>query len=82
MSAFLATLRQIFHRPWMLAGLAAFSSAIVLLAGSFGVALQQMKQNESAQMNARGERFWSALNRSSASCAKAWTNAGATSARL
>lgn len=57
MSAFLATLRQIFHRPWMLAGLAAFSSAIVLLAGSFGVALQQMKQNESAQMNARGERF-------------------------
>ena len=37
--------------------MAALSSAIVLLAGSFGVALQQMKQSESAQMNARGERF-------------------------
>ncbi|MBF8722317.1 EAL domain-containing protein [Pseudomonas guariconensis] len=57
MSAFLAALRQFFHRPWMLAGLAAFSSAVLLLTASLGVALQQVKQNESAQMNARGERF-------------------------
>ncbi|HDS1733566.1 EAL domain-containing protein [Pseudomonas sp. BP8] len=57
MSAFLAWLRQIFHRPWLLAAFAALASAILLLTGSVGVALQQMKESESAQMNAQGERF-------------------------
>ena len=57
MSAFLVGLRQILHRPWLLAALAALASAVLLLAGSVGVALQQMKESESAQMNAQGERF-------------------------
>ncbi|CAM3627778.1 putative cyclic-di-GMP phosphodiesterase YlaB [Pseudomonas reidholzensis] len=57
MSAFLAGLRQIFHRPWLLAAFAALASAILLLTGSVGVALQQMKESETAQMNAQGERF-------------------------
>ncbi|MGE7993158.1 EAL domain-containing protein [Pseudomonas sp. NPDC089554] len=57
MPAFIAAVRQIFYRPWTLASLVALASAAVLLAGSFGVTLQHMKQSESAQMNARGERF-------------------------
>ncbi|AAN65765.1 putative membrane-anchored phosphodiesterase [Pseudomonas putida KT2440] len=57
MSAFIALLRQIFYRPWMLATLAALASAAVLLSASIGIALQQMKQSESEQMNAQGERF-------------------------
>ncbi|MBC3500874.1 EAL domain-containing protein [Pseudomonas sp. SWRI59] len=57
MSALISTLRQIFYRPWMLASLAALASAALLLTASIGIALQQMKQSESAQMNARGERF-------------------------
>ncbi|MCO7515590.1 EAL domain-containing protein [Pseudomonas guariconensis] len=57
MSALFAALRQFFYRPWMLAGMAALASAVLLLTASFGVAVQQMKQSESAQMNARGERF-------------------------
>lgn len=46
-----------FYRPWMLATLAALASAAVLLSASIGIALQQMKQSESEQMNAQGERF-------------------------
>ncbi|QXI43293.1 EAL domain-containing protein [Pseudomonas wayambapalatensis] len=57
MSSLIASVRQIFHRPWLLASLVALASAALLLAASFGVTLQQMKQSESAQMNARGERF-------------------------
>lgn len=52
-----APLRQFFHHPWLLAVLAALASAVLLLAASVGLTLQQMKQSESAQMNARGERF-------------------------
>jgi sensor c-di-GMP phosphodiesterase-like protein len=37
--------------------LAALISAAVLLAGSFGLAVYQARQNESEQMNAQGERF-------------------------
>lgn len=50
-------LRSIFYRPFLLASLAALLSAIVLLAGSFGLAMHQARQQESAQMNAQGERF-------------------------
>lgn len=57
MPAFVTALRQFFYRPWMLATLAALASAAVLLTASFGIALHQMKQSESAQMNAQGERF-------------------------
>ena len=57
MPTFLDGLRQIFHRPWLLAAFAALASAVLLIAGSVGVALQQMKESESAQMNAQGERF-------------------------
>ncbi|WP_023629396.1 MULTISPECIES: EAL domain-containing protein [Pseudomonas] len=57
MPALFATVRQFFHRPWLLAALAALASAGLLLAISVNVALQQMKQSESAQMNAQGERF-------------------------
>ncbi len=57
MPAFLTALRQFFYRPWMLATLAALASAAVLLTASFAIALHQMKQSESAQMNAQGERF-------------------------
>ena len=52
-----ASVRQFFHHPWLLAVLAALGSAALLLAASVGVTLQQMKDSESAQMNARGERF-------------------------
>ena len=57
MSALISTLRQFFYRPWMLATLAALASAALLLSASIGIALQQMKQSESEQMNAQGERF-------------------------
>ncbi|WP_367598548.1 EAL domain-containing protein [Pseudomonas fulva] len=53
----LAALRQFFYRPWVLAALAAVASAALLLTASIGIALQQMKQSESEQMNAQGERF-------------------------
>ncbi|OCT21091.1 EAL domain-containing protein [Pseudomonas putida] len=57
MSSLIASVRQIFYRPWLLASLVALASAALLLAASVGVTLQQMKHSESAQMNARGERF-------------------------
>lgn len=57
MSSLIASVRQIFHRPWLLASLVALASAALLLAASVGVTLQQMKHSESAQMNSRGERF-------------------------
>ncbi|APC19247.1 cyclic diguanylate phosphodiesterase [Pseudomonas frederiksbergensis] len=57
MTAASETLRSWFYRPWSLAILAAVLSAALLLAGSLGVALRQVQQRESEQMNAQGERF-------------------------
>jgi sensor c-di-GMP phosphodiesterase-like protein len=51
------TLHSWFHRPWFLAMIAAVLSATLLLLGSLGVALHQVQQRESKQMNAQGERF-------------------------
>lgn len=51
------TLHSWFHRPWFLAMIAAALSATLLLLGSLGVALHQVQQRESNQMNAQGERF-------------------------
>ena len=47
--------------PWLLALLAALLSAIVLVCGSFGLAMHQARQNETLQMNAQGERFLARL---------------------
>ncbi|MBV6290297.1 EAL domain-containing protein [Pseudomonas aegrilactucae] len=55
-SAFVA-LRSLLYRPWLLATLAATASATLLLLASIGVAMHQLQQSESAQMNAKGERF-------------------------
>jgi sensor c-di-GMP phosphodiesterase-like protein len=49
--------RLVLYRPWLIALLAALLSSAVLLAGSFGLAVHQARQNESEQMNAQGERF-------------------------
>ncbi len=57
MSPTLAVLRHVFYRPWLLASLAAMASAGLLLFASVGVSLQQARERESEQMNARGERF-------------------------
>ncbi|QVM91547.1 EAL domain-containing protein [Pseudomonas entomophila] len=57
MSALIASMRQFFYHPWLLAVIAALASAALLLAASVGLTLQQMKQSEIEQMNARGERF-------------------------
>ena len=57
MAAARETLRSWFYRPWTLAIVAAALSAVLLLAGSLGVALRQVQQRESEQMNSQGERF-------------------------
>ena len=54
-------LRSWFYRPWFLAMLAAVLSASLLLAGSYFVAIQQVEQNESQEMNAQSERFLARL---------------------
>lgn len=51
------TLRSWFHRPWSLALLAALLSVALLSAGSLGVVMHQVRQHESEQMNAQGQRF-------------------------
>jgi len=51
------TLRRWFYRPWFLAILAAALSATLLMAGSLFVAMHQVEQDESREMNAQGERF-------------------------
>ena len=55
------TLRIWFYRPWFLAMLAAALSSVLLLALSLFVAIHQIEQNESLEMNAQGERFLSRL---------------------
>lgn len=57
MFTFPSPLRSILYRPSLLALLAALLSAALLLAASFGLAMHQARQEESAQMNAQGERF-------------------------
>ncbi len=61
MTAARETLRSWFYRPWFLAILAAVLSTVMLLAGSMFVALNQIQQNESLEMNAQGERFLARL---------------------
>src|SRR5476649_2239605 len=51
------TLRSWFHRPWLLALLAALLSVALLLVGSLGVVVHQVRQQESEQMNVQGQRF-------------------------
>lgn len=55
------TLRSWFYRPWFLAMLAAVLSATLMMAGSYFVAIHQVEQNESWEMNAQGERFLARL---------------------
>lgn len=57
MSSAFAALRRLLYRPWLMATLAATASATLLLLASIGVAMHQLQQSESAQMNAKGERF-------------------------
>jgi sensor c-di-GMP phosphodiesterase-like protein len=55
------TLRSWFYRPWFLAMIAAVLSTSLLIAGGMFVAIRQVEQNESQQMNAQGERFLARL---------------------
>ena len=61
MTAARETLRSWFFRPWFLAMLAAALSATLLMAGSLFVAMHQVEQSESEEMNAQGERFLARL---------------------
>ncbi|KIK83920.1 diguanylate phosphodiesterase [Pseudomonas sp. W15Feb9B] len=56
-----ATLRSWFYRPWFLAMIAAVFSAALLIAGGMFVAMRQIEQNESQEMNTQGERFLARL---------------------
>jgi len=55
------TLRSWFYRPWFLATIAAVLSASLLIAGGLMVAVRQVEQSESREMNAQGERFLARL---------------------
>ncbi|KAE9642720.1 EAL domain-containing protein [Pseudomonas sp. PB103] len=55
------TLRSWFYRPCFLAMIAAVLSACLLIAGAMFVAMHQVEQNESREMNAQGERFLARL---------------------
>ncbi|SDT64775.1 EAL domain-containing protein [Pseudomonas granadensis] len=57
MAATRETLRSWFYRPVFLAMIAAVLSASLLIAGGMFVAMRQVEQNESQEMNAQGERF-------------------------
>ncbi|MBN3863235.1 EAL domain-containing protein [Pseudomonas frederiksbergensis] len=57
MTAARERLRSWFYRPWFLATLAAALSATLLMTGSLFVAMHQVEDNESQEMNAQGERF-------------------------
>ncbi|MGB5827899.1 MAG: EAL domain-containing protein [Pseudomonas mandelii] len=55
------TLRSWFYRPWFLATLAAALSATLLMTASLFLAMHQVEQRESQEMNAQGERFLARL---------------------
>jgi sensor c-di-GMP phosphodiesterase-like protein len=55
------TFRSWFYRPWFLAMLAAVLSAVLLMTGGLFIAIHQVEQNESQEMNAQGERFLARL---------------------
>ncbi|KIF64045.1 sensor c-di-GMP phosphodiesterase-like protein [Pseudomonas sp. LAIL14HWK12:I2] len=55
------TLRSWFYRPWFLAMIAAVLSASLLITGGLFVAVRQVEQSESQEMNAQGERFLARL---------------------
>jgi sensor c-di-GMP phosphodiesterase-like protein len=55
------TFRSWFYRPWFLAMMAAVLSATLMMAGSYFVAIHQLEQEESQEMNAQGERFLARL---------------------
>lgn len=57
MTATREALQSWLHRPLFLAMVAAALSTALLLAASLFVVVQQVKQRESDQMNAQGERF-------------------------
>ncbi|MCE0463785.1 EAL domain-containing protein [Pseudomonas uvaldensis] len=57
MTATREALQSWLHRPLFLAMVAAALSTVLLLAASLFVTVQQVKQRESDQMNAQGERF-------------------------
>lgn len=57
MSALAPVFAYLLQRPWLLALVATVVSASLLLAISLTLALHQVKQQEIALMNARGERF-------------------------
>jgi sensor c-di-GMP phosphodiesterase-like protein len=57
MTAAREKLRSWFYRPWFLATLAAALSATLLMTGSLFIAMHQVEDNESQEMNAQGERF-------------------------
>lgn len=57
MTAARERLRSWFYRPWFLATLAAALSATLLMTGSLFIAMHQVEDNESQEMNAQGERF-------------------------
>lgn len=61
MNAARETFHSWFHRPWFLGLLAAVLSATLLMTGSLFVAVHQVEQNESEEMNAQGERFLARL---------------------
>ncbi|AZO85436.1 EAL domain-containing protein [Pseudomonas sp. QLc11A] len=61
MTAARETFRSWFHRPWFLGLMSAVLSATLLMAGSLFVAIHQVEQNESEEMNAQGERFLARL---------------------
>ncbi|MBV4472601.1 EAL domain-containing protein [Pseudomonas sp. B2M1-30] len=54
-------LRSWFYRPWFLAMLAAVLSASLLITGGLFVAMRQVEQSESQEMNAQGARFLARL---------------------
>jgi len=57
MTAAREKLRSWFYRPWFLATLASALSATLLMTGSLFIAMHQVEDNESQEMNAQGERF-------------------------
>ena len=59
-------LRSVFYRPSLLALLAALLSAVVLLAGSFGLAMHQARQEGLLGGITSGANIWAAMQRAKA----------------